>query len=126
MPSQIATIVSSLISNYKKLDPRSTKHKNYDNLNGVQLPLQPESTQIPIHNNIGQVDQRREMPRQGYISSGTDSKGSGNIKIHQEIDQDISIKTSYQQNNDKNEDRNALSQDCAIEIGHISKFNHFL
>ena len=55
-------------------------------MNDVQIPSQPESTQRPIHKNIGQVDQRREIPRQGYISSGTNSKGPGNIKIHQEID----------------------------------------
>lgn len=112
--------------NYKKIkypkhegniNPSSTKNKNFEQIQNIQLPNQVDQQQMQGPNqNMAQVDQRREMPRQGYTSSGTDnSRGSGGIKnplkMQQEIAQDVRITTSYQQYSKRHDDRNALSQD---------------
>jgi len=107
----------------------STKHKNYEHMNKIPLP-QPEGNSTPINNVVMQVDQRREVPRQGYTNSGTDSKESGGIqnplKQSQDINLDISmINPSYQQINRKPEDRNALSQDCVVELNRMCMFENF-
>lgn len=62
------------------------------------------------------TDLRRENPLMGFVGSNKGSNGSGGAqnlhKLHFEGEKDMKLgKPSYRQVKQKNEDRNALSQD---------------
>lgn len=72
-----------------------------------------------IANGVRQVEQRREIPRQGYAGSNAGSNGSGGIphpssRPHEQ-EKEVMKDPSYHQTKNKEGDRNALSQDCGTE-----------
>ena len=83
--------------------------------------LAENTPNMGISNGMGQTEQRREVPRQGFTNSNPGSNGSGGAPHPSsrppENEKEVTLNNpSYNQTKNKQDDRNALSQDCGVEI----------